>query len=70
MKDMSKEDWIKEARFLYMNLKEMHEMWTELQLQIQDRPTPTPKVIDQITEAIWVVYCVEKNIKPEDYEQL
>ena len=68
MKDMTKEEWEKESRYLYLKLKEMHEMWTELQIHIQDKVTPEPKVMDLMIETSWKVYCIENNIKPEDYE--
>lgn len=62
------EDWKKEARYLYMLLQETFEMWTELQIHVQDKVTPEPKVIDQMIEGSWKVYCIEKNLKPEDYQ--
>lgn len=70
MKDMSKEEWQKETRYLYLLLKEQHAHEIRLQIAIQDEgKTPTYEpTIREIVKASWIVYCIEKNIKPEDYD--
>ncbi len=67
VKEMSKEEWIKESRFLYHQLKELYVQWIELQIQSQDIVTPEVSVINQMVEGSWKIFCIEKNIKPEDY---
>lgn len=69
MKDMSKGEWMKEARFLYLHLKELHSELSEYGIVAIDMHlTSTPEQIKEAKENLWKVYCIEKNIKPEDYE--
>lgn len=69
MKDMTKEDWKKECRYLYKLLEEVHKEKSEYGIAAIDMHlSSSPEEIEDAKNNIWKVYCIENNIKPEDYE--
>lgn len=68
MKDMKINEWQKECRFLYNNLKELYEQVADVQIDMISEEEVSKKDKSKMIDTAWNVYCIEKNIKPEDYE--
>lgn len=66
MIEMTIGEWKKEARYLYLLLKEQYEDY--LYTYLQDQGYKDLTIIRPMIESMWKVYQIEKNLKPEDYE--
>lgn len=61
------EEWKKESIYLYKLLKAVHREATKMQIMTKTIRVPG-ETMDEMLDACWKVYCIEKNLKEEDYK--